>query len=59
MTKYEIAKRLGISHQAVYHWYSGKAHPSSQHLLALSKMLDKSIEDILKEMKQAKSKRSK
>ena len=35
--------------QAIYHWQQGKSLPSVDNLLALSKILDKRIEDILVE----------
>ena len=49
MTQYKIAKQLGVSVQAVSQWYTGKTMPSPAHLMALSKLLDKSVETLLKE----------
>lgn len=49
MTQYEIAKRLGISEAAVSKWYQGKSLPNGANLVALSKLLGKDIETLLKE----------
>ena len=49
MTQYEIAKRLGVSEQAVSKWYNGKSLPSQLNLVALAKLLDKDVETLLKE----------
>ena len=49
MTQYQIAKRLGISEAAVSKWYSGKSMPNGTNLVALSKILDKDVETLLKE----------
>ena len=49
MTQYEIAKRLKVSETAVSKWYNGKSLPSSANLVALSKLLEKDIETLLKE----------
>lgn len=49
VTKYEIAKKLGVSHQAVYKWFSGQALPSTANLIALSKLLGKDMETLLKD----------
>lgn len=51
MTKYEIAKRLKVSHQAVYKWYNGRSFPSTKNLVALAKLLGKSVEDTIRELK--------
>ena len=44
MTKYKIAKKMGVSHQAVYLWFSGKTLPNTKNLIALSKLLGVSVE---------------
>ena len=49
MTKYRISKRLKVSPQAVSNWYNGKSLPKPAHLLALSKLLNKDVETLLKE----------
>ena len=56
MTQYEIAKRLGISEAAVSKWYTGKSVPTGDHLIALSKLLDKDIGTLLKEFLKKRSK---
>jgi transcriptional regulator with XRE-family HTH domain len=54
MTKYEIAKRLGVSHQAIYKWYNG-GQPSTKHLVALSRLLGISTDDTLKQLSKSKT----
>jgi tellurite methyltransferase len=54
MTQYEIAKRLGISEQAVSKWYNGKSLPSPVNLVALAKLLGRDIESLLKEFQKKK-----
>lgn len=49
MTQYEIAKKLGISEAAVSKWYLGKSLPKGANLVALSKLLGKPVETLLKE----------
>lgn len=49
MTQYEIAKRLGISEQAVSKWYTGQSLPSTANLMALSKLLGKDMETLMKD----------
>jgi transcriptional regulator with XRE-family HTH domain len=56
MTKYEIAEKLGVSHQAVYDWYNGKTNPSTKNLIELSKLLNVPIETILDSFKRTKKK---
>ena len=51
MNKYEIADKIGISHQAVYNWYNGKSLPSLKNMVKLSEILNISIEEILKQFK--------
>ena len=50
MTKYEIAKRLNVSHQAVYKWYNGKSFPSMKNLIALAKLQGKTVEKMVEEL---------
>jgi transcriptional regulator with XRE-family HTH domain len=47
MTKYEIAKQLNVSHQAVYDWYNGKTLPSTNNLFKLSQLLNVPILTLL------------
>lgn len=49
MTQQEIAKRLGVKQQAVSKWYNGQSLPSPVNLAALSKLLGKDMETLLKE----------
>jgi len=51
INKYEIARKLGVSHQAVYKWFNGKCMPRSDKLLRLSKLLDISPEKLLRMIK--------
>lgn len=48
INKYEIAQKLGVSHQAVYKWFNGKSFPSTKNLIKLSKILGVSIEEVIK-----------
>jgi len=48
MTKYEIAQKINVSHQAVYKWFNGHSLPSTKHLMALSKLLGKSPQALIK-----------
>jgi len=54
MSKYEIARELGIKHQSVYAWFSGKTSPSMKHLISLSKVLGLSVEETIKLLKKGK-----
>jgi transcriptional regulator with XRE-family HTH domain len=45
--KYELAKKLGISHQAVYKWFGGKCQPSVKNLIKISKVLGISTDKVL------------
>ena len=51
MTKYKIAKELGITPQAVQSWYNGKASPSMKNMVKLSKLLGKTHEELLSDFK--------
>jgi transcriptional regulator with XRE-family HTH domain len=39
-----IAKKLGVTQQAVSLWFAGKTMPSTKNLLALAKVLGLSVE---------------
>jgi transcriptional regulator with XRE-family HTH domain len=54
MTKYQIAKKLGVSHQAVSLWYNGKTIPTTKNLVQLSKILNVPIETVLASFKKIK-----
>lgn len=47
MTQEEIARRLGVSQQAVSKWYSGKSLPKGIYLVRLAKLLGKDTEAVL------------
>jgi transcriptional regulator with XRE-family HTH domain len=47
MSKHQIAKKLGISHQAVYGWYNGRTIPRQENLIHLSQILAVSVETVL------------
>jgi len=51
MNKYEIARKLGISHQAVYKWFNKQSFPSTKNLIKLSEVTGKTIEDLIKLLK--------
>ena len=43
----EVATSLSVSRQSVSKWESGKAEPDADHLIALSKLLNVSLEQLL------------
>ena len=55
MSQYEIARQLGVKHQSVSNWYTGKSLPSLENLVALAGLLNVDcktlIEDFLKRKK--------
>jgi len=57
MTQCEIAKRLGMSEQAVSKRYNGKSLPNAANIIALSKLFDKDAETLLKEFIKKQKKR--
>lgn len=48
MTQDFVAEALGISRQAVSKWESGASEPSTSHLLALCKLYEVAVEDLLR-----------
>lgn len=38
LNKYDIAEKMGVSHQAVYKWFSGKSLPTADKLMKLSRI---------------------
>ena len=42
-----LAKQLGVSHQTVYQWKSGKTKPKPKHLVELVKLLQVKIETLI------------
>ena len=47
MTQEFVAESLGVSRQAVSKWESGTTDPSTSNLLALAKLFDVSVEELL------------
>ena len=56
MTQEFVAERLGVSRQAVSKWESGASDPSMSNLIALAKLYDVAIEDILSQVKDSRAK---
>ena len=50
MTQEFVAEHLGVSRQAVSKWENGTSDPSTSNLLALAKLYEISVEDLLKEV---------
>ncbi len=44
-----VAEKLGVSKQAVNNWVNGKHIPQSKYILKLAKLLEISIEELIKE----------
>jgi transcriptional regulator with XRE-family HTH domain len=44
----EIAKKIGVSHQAIYGWRNGKYLPSAKNLRKLVKLKDPMADKLLK-----------
>lgn len=51
MTQEFVAESIGVSRQAVSKWESGSSDPSTSNLLALAKLFDISLQDLLKNLK--------
>ena len=51
LTQEELAKELGVTFQAVSKWENGTSDPSTSNLLALAKLYEVSVEEILKKIK--------
>ena len=49
-TQKELADKLNISFQAVSKWENGTSDPSTSNLLALAKLYEISVEELLKEV---------
>lgn len=50
MTQEFVAETIGVSRQAVSKWENGTSDPSTSNLLAIAKLYDISVEDLLKEV---------
>ena len=57
MTHYAIAKKLGVTPQAVSLWFNGKTMPSTKNLAALSRLLGKDMETLIKEFERKKARK--
>ncbi len=51
MTQEFVAEKLGVSRQAVSKWESGRADPSTGHLMALAELWQVAPEELVKETK--------
>ena len=51
MTQEFVAEHLGVSRQAVSKWESGASEPTMSNLLALAKLYNVPIEDLLHQVK--------
>lgn len=51
MTQEFVAESLGVSRQAVSKWENGTSDPSTSNLIALTKLYEVSVEEILKKIK--------
>lgn len=50
MTQEFVAEHLGVSRQAVSKWENGTSDPSTSNLLALAKLYEIPVEDLLREV---------
>ncbi len=50
MTQEFVAEAIGVSRQAVSKWENGTSDPSTSNLIALSKLFQTSVEELLKEV---------
>jgi len=51
MTQEFIADSLGVSRQAVSKWENGTSDPSTSNLIALAKLFDVSVDELLRDVK--------
>lgn len=51
MTQEYVAEAVGVSRQAVSKWEVGSSDPSTSNLLALAKLFDVSVEELLRDVK--------
>lgn len=54
MTQEFVAEKLGVSRQAVSKWESGRADPSTGHLMALAKLWQVAPEELLHSSRETK-----
>lgn len=50
MTQEFVAEAIGVSRQAVSKWENGSSDPSTSNLIALAKLYQISVEELLKEV---------
>lgn len=50
MTQEYVAEAVGVSRQAVSKWEVGSSEPSTSNLLALAKLFDVSVEELIKDV---------
>lgn len=50
-TKYQIAKQLGLSPQAVHQWFNRTTFPSTENLFRLASLLNKTVEETVNMLK--------
>lgn len=51
MTQEFVAESLGVSRQAVSKWESGTTDPSTSNLIALAKLFNVSVEELLRDVR--------
>lgn len=47
MSQENLAERIGVSRQAIQKWESGASNPDAENLLALSRVLQVSVDALL------------
>lgn len=50
LTKYQLAKELGVTPNAVYAWYKGKNYPNLKNLIELANVLRISPTEVINQM---------
>ena len=49
MSQEDLAFKLGVSRQAVSKWESGAAYPETEKIVAICKLFDCSLDELLKD----------
>ncbi|PEJ40764.1 hypothetical protein COF38_10645 [Bacillus pseudomycoides] len=52
----DVAKRIGVTRQAVYKWESDKSYPDIENLILLSELYKVTLDELIKENKEFKTK---
>ena len=47
MSKHELARRMGVTHQAVIRWEKGVSYPTAAKLLQLAEIFGCSVDELL------------